>query len=92
MGCFHSTRLVSHLRAQPYLTPSKWGPLGGLGGQFWFLRVPDHLATEKNIIWIKENSQKMCFLAVFESHFGHFVCKMGPNGDFGGGGLEGSKN
>ena len=22
----------------------------------------------------------MCFWAVFESHFGHFVCKMGQNG------------
>ena len=32
----------------------------------------------------------MCLLAVFESHFGHFVCKMGQNGDFLGG-LEGSK-
>ena len=24
----------------------------------------------------------MLFLAVFESHFGHFVCKMGQNGPF----------
>ena len=49
---------------------------------FGFLRVPFHLGTEKISFGAKTFSKKMHFWPFFESHFGHLVCKMGPNGAF----------
>ena len=64
------------------------GTSRGLRGvKFGFLRPPDPLGTLKNQFGAKTNFvKKTRFLAVFGTHFGHFVCKMGPNGHFVSGG------
>ena len=56
---------------------------GVWGVNFGFLRPPDHLGPLKNEFGAKKHFvKKMCFLAVFGSQLGHFVCKLGPNGHF----------
>ena len=72
---------------------TKWAKMGSIGGSrrlilgFWGSQT---IWEPKKWCGAKIFSQNCVSLAVFETHFGHFVCKMVPNGPFWGG-LEGSK-
>ena len=83
-NAFFGTKMAQNAPKMAQNGP-KWDLQGAAGGQIRVFEAPRPFGNTKKSIWSKKDFvKKTRFFAVFGTHFGHFVCKMGPNGLSGG--------